>query len=543
VALPGNATAATITEFSQGIPPGAKPAWIARGADGNLWFTQRGVRAIGRITLEGNVTEFSEGLTGGAYGIALGSDDNIWFTEPAGRVGRITPAGVVTEFTEGITQTGAGLYQMAAGPDGHLWFTETAGRIARTALDGAVTEFPGWGATGIAGGPDGNVWFTSSTGVGRMTPAGEVTGFFSEGLSAGAFPYAITTGPDGNLWFTESVGERTMIGRITPTGEVTEFSEGITPRSSVGGITVGADGNLWFAEPGSDRIGRMTPAGKVTEFSRGITPGSQPFGITAGPDGNIWFTEVMGNRIGRLVLEPPRVSLGAPSAIGATSATVAGTVDPRGTATAVRVEFGPTAAYGRSVALAEASGADPLPVSGSLTGLVPATTYHYRLIASSDDGTARSDDATFTTTAAPGVPPQRPARARPRLSGLRISPRRAVPRAPGVLGAPALVTVTASAPGRLRLVAERMAPGQREGLACVAPTPGVARAVVPPCTRYLKGTRLARPVRAGQVVVAFSGMSGGRALPAGTYRLTLTLTSRAGAVSAPVRGRLSVAGA
>src|SRR6266536_6550267 len=34
-------------------------------------------------------------------------------------------------------------------------------------------------------------------------------------------PYSIVTGPDGNLWFTES--DRSAIGRITPTGEITEF--------------------------------------------------------------------------------------------------------------------------------------------------------------------------------------------------------------------------------------------------------------------------------------------------------------------------------
>ncbi len=33
-------------------------------------------------------------------------------------------------------------------------------------------------------------------------------------------PKFITAGPDGNLWFTEVVGN---IGRITPTGKITQF--------------------------------------------------------------------------------------------------------------------------------------------------------------------------------------------------------------------------------------------------------------------------------------------------------------------------------
>ena len=74
-------------------------------------------------------------------------------------------------------------------------------------------------------------------------------------------------------------------------------------------IAAGSDGNMWFTEPGANRIGRITPTGVVTEFSAGISRRSLPLGIAAGPDGNLWFTEtgfcseegcVGGNRIGRI---------------------------------------------------------------------------------------------------------------------------------------------------------------------------------------------------------------------------------------------------
>src|SRR5438105_9999155 len=51
-------------------------------------------------------------------------------------------------------------------------------------------------------------------------------------------------------------------------------------------ITAGTDGNLWFTDPVASEIGRITPSGQVTEF-----PGlSAEIDITAGPDGNLWFT-------------------------------------------------------------------------------------------------------------------------------------------------------------------------------------------------------------------------------------------------------------
>ncbi len=58
------------------------------------------------------------------------------------------------------------------------------------------------------------------------------------------------------------------------------------------GITAGPDGNLWFTESGGNKIGRITPSGQITEFPlpTGITKPYYPIGITAGPEGNLWFT-------------------------------------------------------------------------------------------------------------------------------------------------------------------------------------------------------------------------------------------------------------
>jgi streptogramin lyase len=174
-----------------------------------------------------------------------------------------------------------------------------------------VTEFStgiteGSGPQGIAAGPDGNLWFTEPSGgrsrIGRITPTGTATQF-SEGITE-SLPVGIAAGPDGNLWFTApgDFGVPARIGRITPTGAVTEFSEGINPNVFSEGIAAGPDGNLWFTGAGigftGAGIGQITPTGTVTQFSTGIT--SQPSGIAAGPDGNLWFTEPGGNRIGKI---------------------------------------------------------------------------------------------------------------------------------------------------------------------------------------------------------------------------------------------------
>ncbi|HWZ89515.1 MAG TPA: hypothetical protein VNW92_11715, partial [Polyangiaceae bacterium] len=145
---------------------------------------------------------------------------------------------------------------------------------------------------------DKNLWFTEAAAagnkIGKITPSGTVTEYPI--ATAASNPRGITAGPDGNVWFTELDGHN--IGRVTPTGTITEFP--IPSGASPGGITAGKDGNLWFTEAGSaNSIGRATPMGSVAEYVI-PTSASDPTGIAAGPDGNIWFTELSANKIGRI---------------------------------------------------------------------------------------------------------------------------------------------------------------------------------------------------------------------------------------------------
>ncbi|HEX6818869.1 MAG TPA: hypothetical protein VF120_10875 [Ktedonobacterales bacterium] len=167
-----------------------------------------------------------------------------------------------------------------------------------TSAPGTIQGYhlPGDGEpTGVALGPDGNLWFTASSVsgpniVGKITPSGVITEFPLTATSGD--PSGITKGPDGNLWFTESgvgSGRSSAIGRMTTSGQLTEFpvSSGDYPDR----ISSGPDGNLWFtesAQAGAGLIGRITPAGSITEFKPAVF--GNPTGITVGPDGNLWYT-------------------------------------------------------------------------------------------------------------------------------------------------------------------------------------------------------------------------------------------------------------
>jgi uncharacterized repeat protein (TIGR01451 family) len=133
---------------------------------------------------------------------------------------------------------------------------------------------------------------------------------FSAGITAGSEPVGITQGADGNLWFTEF--NNNALGRITPSGAVTEFS--LAALNAAGSDPVGItsdpnNGLLYFTEVGYGRIGSINPLASgdaailnsLTQ-SAPVVGGDTPYvgDITTGPDGNLWFTENIYGSIGTI---------------------------------------------------------------------------------------------------------------------------------------------------------------------------------------------------------------------------------------------------
>ena len=107
--------------------------------------------------------------------------------------------------------------------------------------------------------------------------------------ACGESPVHDRPGAHGNLWFTES--DRGTIGRITPSGTITEF-----PLEMAGQRAVRDHGRRGTATSGSRsgsgiRSEGSRPQGTITEYphshSRPPSPGTSP----RLPNGDLWFTE------------------------------------------------------------------------------------------------------------------------------------------------------------------------------------------------------------------------------------------------------------
>jgi hypothetical protein len=201
--------------------------------------------------------------------------------------------------------------------------------------------------------------------------------------------------------------------------------------------------------------------------------------------------------------QAPAATTGAATAITETTAMLNGTVTPFGTPTTYRFDYGTSAVYGGQTVLADAGTAsEPVPAAAAISGLLPATTYHFRVVATNAAGGAEGQDATFTTLA--NSPPD--------VRALTVSPSPFV-RKPG---RGTTIRFELSEAATVRMTFEDRRSGRRVG------------------------NLVTVQADAGKRTVRFSGRAGDRLLPTGEYRLTLVATDALGAASAPARAEFIV---
>lgn len=153
-----------ITEFA--LPtPNSGPRALAAGPDGNIWVSEYRASRIARITPKGEITEFVLPRPNSGPGdITAGADGAMWFLELSGnmdgvqadgaRVGRITMDGRISEFE--LPEKSPSPINIAVGPDRNIWYTRGS-RVRRVTPDGRITEFElgaGSRGAGLSAGSD-----------------------------------------------------------------------------------------------------------------------------------------------------------------------------------------------------------------------------------------------------------------------------------------------------------------------------------------------------------------------------------------------------
>ncbi|MEA2353394.1 MAG: extracellular elastinolytic metalloproteinase, partial [Thermoleophilaceae bacterium] len=279
------------------------------------------------------------------------------------------------------------------------------------------------------------------------------------------------------------------------------------------------------------RLGPLQDNGGPTA-TRALGSGSAAIDIA--PVGPITLTDQRGVRrpqrlavdAGAYEVAPPAVTTSPHPAVTQTGAVVLGHVNPNARPTSYRVVFGETSAYGSQTLDADAgAGTTVVVVLVALRGLSPATTYHFRLVATNADGTSVTPDISFRTKPPDTTPPV--------LSNLLATPHRFREGGHGTT-----FEYSLSEPARVVFRIARTHMGRRVGGRCRRPTK--ANRTHPRCTRSKPVGSLTQSGKAGANERHFSGRVGGRALRPGFYRATVVATDGAGNLSARVRTRFRV---
>jgi hypothetical protein len=242
------------------------------------------------------------------------------------------------------------------------------------------------------------------------TPSGKFTGCTAPGTNvcAGLAVLALTTGPlQAALDAPADVGATTasLSGTVDPGGGVARYQ-----------FQISSDGSNW-RDAGSVGYVAGSSAVSVTAEVSGLEPATlysarllvtkqtgiaETESVTSAED--VFLTDAA----------PPSVTTLGSAQRTDTSVRLRGLVDPQGTPSTYRFEYGPAGgSFDIHVPIPNADAGDgnvAQLVTHDVAGLQPETAYHYRIVATNSIGTAVGQPVTFTTKATLEPPPPPPGR-------------------------------------------------------------------------------------------------------------------------------------
>jgi plastocyanin len=245
-------------------------------------------------------------------------------------------------------------------------------------------------------------WSTSWSGSCTFAKAGTYTYecSFHMALMRGTVTVATAGAPLAKTETASAIGETaaTLAGTVDPEGKATTYFFNYGTSASYGSKTseqsAGAESTN---EPVSIPVSSLAPGTLyhfqlVAKNSAGTTPGADETFTTTSPPG------------------APAAVTGLATALGETTATLNGTVNPDGLATSYFFEWGAGGSYNQKTAELPA-GEDHTShaVSAALSGLAPGQTYDFRIVAKNSSGPqVIGAPQSFTTVATPVTPPVTP---------------------------------------------------------------------------------------------------------------------------------------
>ncbi len=392
-----------ITAVAAGGPGGSGSFSLALDSSGNVWAW--GDNSVGEL---GDGTTASSSVpvqvnrpagtivaiaAGGQFGIALDSSGHVWTwgSNSNGQLGSTKPSvgsgafdASPVEVTNRAGTPMAGFAGIAAG------FTSAV------AVDTSQNVWA-WGDNSDGELGQGSTGGTFNFATAVRLPSGAQLGGVTA-VAAGAYHdlalqsgAVLSWGSDasgqvGNGSTGSSVTNPTAVSGPLGTGGVTQIAGGLDDS-----YAVTSDGTEWAW--GDDTFNELGD-GKATEEDAPVQVGALPTPVDALGTGCCALHALAAAQ------SPPSAITGAGSGSTVTGITLNGTVNPNGANVSdCHFDYGTTTSYGSRAPCAQSPGAgtSAVPVSAVLAGLLPNTSYHFRLVSTNSAGTDYGADQTVVT--------------------------------------------------------------------------------------------------------------------------------------------------
>ncbi len=334
--------------------------------------------------------------SGTFYNLGLCSDGTVvgWGRNPYGQLGNgstDTPSQPVAVTTSGLLN-GKTVVSIATGRDHSLALCSDGSLVA-------------WGSN--TAGQLGNGSTTSSSLPVAVNRSGVLAGKTVIAISAGA-NHSLALCSDGTVatWGDNGSGQLGNNSITASSIPVAVIRTGVLAGKTVVGIVGGMNHSLACCSDGTAvawGYNAQRQLGTTTSGSQSNVPvlvgrtalraGERFVRMASGPLSSSSYALTSSAPL-------PRVTATEASLIADNAATLNGIVNANGTNTTISFEYGPTTSYGTSIAAtpSSASGTTDVAVNRRITGLLPGTTYYFRIVCSGAAGTVASAVSTFTTT-------------------------------------------------------------------------------------------------------------------------------------------------